>query len=247
MRPVAAVSVQRVSYTLSVVFRPLFVLAIFVSFASLVCRSARSQGGVKISGTVYFAGDLAPQWPISLFSSDEVLETTADKSGRFEFDGLPPGTYDLQSKDFGEEGEIYGIRVGTKDVRSLILKTKVLGFYPLDHDCGRHTWVTYNLEGVNGGIVSGNVDLYPEVSPPSTLFEEPKVYLIPANRWRRRISVHPDADGNFTFPKVPPGRYQLLAYFHGYWKVRSTVWDMRRESTKIRVLLNKHGHPIICE
>lgn len=220
--------------------------AVITTFFALISRSASSQGAAKLSGTVYFAGDLAPEWPVTLFSSDEVRETEADKSGRFEFDGLPAGTYDLQSKNFGEEGEIYGIHVGTQNVGKLVLQTKLIPFYPLDFDCGRTSWITYNASATNG-VVSGNVDLYPEVSAPSMSFEKPDIYLIPTNRWHRRIPVHPDDKGNFMFRNVPPGRYQLLAYLRGYWKVRSITWAMRRENTKIRILLVEHGHPIICE
>ncbi len=61
-------------------------------------RSAFGNAGAKLSGVVYFSGDVMPGFPVSRYSSDQVLQTEADKAGRFEFADLPPGTYDVQAK-----------------------------------------------------------------------------------------------------------------------------------------------------
>jgi hypothetical protein len=60
---------------------------------------ASCQTTAELHGTVYFHGDVMPQFTVSLYSKDRVLQTETDKSGRFEFKDLSPGTYDLQARD----------------------------------------------------------------------------------------------------------------------------------------------------
>jgi hypothetical protein len=68
-----------------------FAASHFLSFS----LPARGEAGAKLSGVVYFVGDVMPGFPVSLYSPDRVLQIETDKARQFEFSGLPPGTYDL--------------------------------------------------------------------------------------------------------------------------------------------------------
>ena len=79
----------------------------------------QGQAGAKLSGVVSYEGEVTPGCPVSLYSPDQVLQTETDKAGRFEFRGLPRGTYDLQARFWAVEGTIYGIRIEDKDLGPL--------------------------------------------------------------------------------------------------------------------------------
>jgi len=188
-----------------------------------------------------------PDFPVSLYSPDQVLQTDTDKAGRFEFGGLPPGTYDLQARFWGVEGTIYRIRIEDKDLGPLTVAAKLVeSVYPLDPDCGRTFWVSYKQDTISdGGHVAGVLLVYPAV--PSRLLANVRIDLTTANGSHHRISQHPDENGKFDFQNVSPGRYSLLAHYRGYWKVQSTIWVTRKDTAVIKIILYKHGHPAICE
>ncbi len=55
-----------------------------------------------------------PDFPVSLYSSEQVLLTETDKAGRFEFSGLPHGTYDLQARFWGAKEPSMAFELKTK-------------------------------------------------------------------------------------------------------------------------------------
>ncbi|MGC2330174.1 MAG: carboxypeptidase-like regulatory domain-containing protein [Candidatus Acidiferrales bacterium] len=228
--------------------RLLLSLAIVAVHFLVLLGAATCQTRAKLSGTVYFLGTTMPQFPVSLYSSDRVLQTETDNFGRFEFADLPPGTYDLQASYLGVEGTIYGVRIEDKNVGPVSVTAAFVAFlYPLDPDCGRVFWVSYQSDTIAGGRVTGSLLLYPKVPLPNAMLRKVRIDLTATGASHPRMSQHPDENGKFEFPNVPPGRYSLLAHHSGYLKVRSTIWVMRKDTTVSKIILDEHGHTAICE
>ena len=214
----------------------------------LLPRSAVAQAAAKLSGTVYFNGKVMPDFPVSLYSADDVLQTSTDHEGRFEFTNLAPGRYDLQAEsELGVEGTIYDIQIGNRDVGPLTVTLNLVDIvFTSDIDCGRAFWVSYKADSPVNSELNGEVNLVADDSLPSTLAQRVRVYLTEQDGRHRRISRHPDKTGRIEFQGLPPGRYSLLAYRRGYWKVRSTIWITRGETATVRIIMRKHGHPAVC-
>jgi len=228
--------------------RLLLSLALAVTHCVFVSSTVQAQAVGKITGAVYFNGSEMPGFPVTLYSSDQVVEIEADSAGHFEFTNLPPGTYDLQAKYGGAEAHIYAVRIEGKDVGPLTLDAKLVEFpYDLAGNCGRKYWISYNPDPAASGRVSGTLLLYPTVSAPSALFKNAGIRLIAAGGSHHSISQHPDENGKFEFRDIPPGRYSLLASSRGYWKVQTTIWVARKDVTAVKIVLYEHGHPAICE
>lgn len=219
------------------------VAAHFLLLASIVS----GQAGVKLSGIIYYNGEPMGGFPVSLFTPNDVLTTTADKTGRFEFSYLPPGTYDLQAKYWGVEGTIYGIRIEGKDIGPLTVELRIVeNLYPLDIDCGRTIWLSYEPKEASGGRVKGTLDLEPDVALPSGLLTNVKIDLAGVTAPHRRVSQRVDDHGNFEFQNLPPGRYRLRAHARGYRGTQSIIWIARKDTTKVKILLYKRGHQAVC-
>jgi hypothetical protein len=134
------------------------------------------------------------------------------------------------------------------DVGPLTVTTKIVTIlYPLTPDCGRTFWVSYAPDTSHGGRVAGSVLMYPDVHVPNRQFKDARISLTQPDAPRSRASLRVDDMGKFEFRNLRPGRYWLLARRRGYWKVRSTVWVMRRDRTVAKVILFKHGHEAVCE
>lgn len=228
--------------------RILALLCLLAAVAALP-GSAVAQTGAKLTGILYFNHDVMPDLPVTLYSAEQTLQTKSDKSGRFEFDNLPPGAYDLDAAymDLGVEGTLYGIRVRDKDVGPLSVTIDTAGVvYPLGHDCGRTLWVTYKAGETTDGGVIGTAMLAAETVLPDAETKEARIDLVSQNGPQRRFSLRPD-NGKFEFQNVPPGRYRLTAHCHGYRKAQYHIWVTRKSTANVKIVLYKHGHPAICE
>jgi hypothetical protein len=84
--------------------------------------SAQDASGVAIIGTVldpHQAGVFGAKVTLKLADGTEVQSASADSFGTFRFDGVPPGTYDLQIEQQGFKPSVSRVRVANQAPRPL--------------------------------------------------------------------------------------------------------------------------------
>jgi hypothetical protein len=227
---------------------PFVFVCTVLTCAVAVCDPAASQTTAMLSGTAYFNGKVMPGFPVTVYSKDRLFRARTDNSGVFEFHDLVPGTYDLEANDLGLKASIYGIRVSTSRVKPLVVSLRqVEVLFPLDVDCGRTFWVSYQDDKQRGSAVSGSLTFYPEIAAPNNQFKKAHIELFPETGAGGVWSASVSEDGHFELKNIYPGRYRLVARSRGYYDVKSTVWVMREIETVTRIVLIKHRHPILCE
>lgn len=87
---------------------------------------------------------------VALYSVNHVFETKADADGAFEFSGLPPDRYELQTVIQGFKRKVVsGIHVPGSDSEPLDLNLSPVG--PLPCSGVPHVAIAPKLQAINGG------------------------------------------------------------------------------------------------
>src|SRR6202521_681950 len=87
-----------------------------------IILSAQDASGVSVTGTVldpHQAGVFGAKVTLKLADGNEVRSASADSSGTFRFEGVPPGTYDVQIEQQGFKLSVSRLRVANQPPRPL--------------------------------------------------------------------------------------------------------------------------------
>jgi len=178
----------------------------------------------KISGTITNpAGDLPPNLQVNIIQHDAIPgipfsgfgTARADASGRFSSAGLSPGDYTVTVRAAPARGG------GAGSASALFaLSTVTVNGVDLDTDVMLRPGVT----------VTGRLVFDAHTLKPPTDLSRTRVNLT-AERSRTPTLGVPaamaDAQGNFRFVGVTPGRYRIDATVAGGWTLRTAIYDGR--------------------
>src|SRR5712691_10518410 len=82
--------------------------------------SAQAPAGVAVTGTVldpHQAGVLGAKVTLKRADGGEVQSTSADSTGTFRFEGVPPGNYEVRVEQEGFKPSVLRVRVGNQALR----------------------------------------------------------------------------------------------------------------------------------
>jgi len=159
------------------------------------------NAGGCVRGTFLLEGEPQAGWQVNLMEEDFSEDMRTDPSGRFEYCGLPPGTYVVMIND-----PDYSIHRH----RSAVVvegQTTVVDFSPPPNAVA--------IEGMLSGVGDGmaNISLRPPGSPAPF---ETTLHTVRGmmEAMQHLVSTAEVAeDGSFSLHEVPPGTYVLEVYY----------------------------------
>ena len=215
-------------------------ICVFVAAAPVLLFSFQNQ---TITVAVYDpGGSRIPGSKARLLSMDRVYEVKAKADGEVHFDGVVPGTYDLEVSASGFRPKSYpDLRIPGSG--SLPVSVSLdLASIP-DH-CGYLTTLDYQAIAPEARTLSGLV-----VDEDNRKgIRGVKVELINSSAPTKIVSTVSGVNGKFTFSDLPPNRYSLRASRNGYEPTEVTQFLVPRENlTILHLALDKRGHMHICQ
>jgi hypothetical protein len=230
---------------------------VLVTFAALllivsIVAPARSQESKKIVGSVVDPTSYPiPDAHITLYSLDRILQTTSDSSGHFHFDGVLPGSYEIEVlvpgfKRFAKpidltDGKPLVMEIGSTG--SPVVMTSVMEVAPTG-SCGPPYSTVYDSrKTADAAALSGNaVEQYATrgVVGATVRLVDPAGVKI--------AEQQTDKNGEFQFRQIAPGRYHVVTTHSGY-DVMTTgeFWVARENTTKITLRPVPTGKIMICQ
>jgi carboxypeptidase family protein len=217
--------------------RRLAAAIVFVTAAPGLLRSFESQtftvavhdvSGSRVSGA-----------KARLLSLDRVIEVKAKAAGELQFNGVIPGTYDLEVSANGFRRRVYpDLRIPSSDSQPMQV---VLN--PETQRCGYVNTLDYEAFRPEASILSGYV-IYEDTGKG---ISGVKIELNGASGTKIGATVS-GPNGKFAFPGLPAGRYSVRASKNAYEPTEIAQMFVPRENLTILHLgLDKRGHMHICQ
>jgi hypothetical protein len=212
----------------------------------LSANLSRGTSGTRVRGVISdVIGGRIQNASLELLSTTQVLRTTSDAAGEFEFVGLSPATYALRASSRGFKLKtIEDIRVTGKDMDPVSITLEVAA----DGDCSVKSWTAYEASTADSQAVVGSILLVPEISLPNRALEKARIDLLAGDDSRVVRSEHLNKYGHFQFRNLEPGIYFVQAFYSGFNESKSMKFYVTcRDRTKIILSMFKSGQTFACE
>jgi hypothetical protein len=147
-----------------------------------------------------------------LSSLDRAVQTKSTKDGRFLFESIPKGKYDLEVSAPGFVKPSFPVDVPGITAQPLTIILRLLDSVPDMSYCGPHPSVSYSLLQTNSPHLTGVVRDYSDGKP----LGNATVSLWRKGEQRPALASNSDQGGKFEFNDVPAGHYDLRILRRGY-------------------------------
>lgn len=170
---------------------------------------------------------------LALFSDSAVFQTASNSAGKFTFEKVPPGAYELQAIVSGTKRTIQELRVPDLSLNDIEVTLRFLMSEPAPLQAlPRYEHLADpSVNQLSGAILrSANKPL-----------SKVRVVLVNESTYERVLS-RTDRHGNFVATLPKPGRYTLTASHNGYSPaVVSHLWAVSGQSAHLIVQLDEVG------
>jgi hypothetical protein len=197
---------------------------------------ARGQSGVALSGIVSDpTGGPIPGASVYVFSPDRILYMRANENGHFEFAGLLPGSYSLETKSNGFKTEtLDDVRIVDKNMEISITWRIRESSGPCITTIDVAPALAKLFSTVNSPSYEKRIDKTSRVGTVFDVAGTPlsnlRIYL--SSNGQSRLIIANDK-GEFRVDDLEPGKYILKVSREGYRDYSEDFWIARQNLTKL--------------
>lgn len=187
-------------------------------------------------------GRAIPRATARLLSLERAFEVTGKADGQLKFNDVLPGIYDVEVSARGfSMGTYRGVRISGDDSKLLDV---VLNGPHWPDGCGfvnslNYEAITSEAERLSGRVIDQDHNKG---------IRGVKIELMDAGAGTSISWTVSGPDGNFAFPDLPAGRYNLRASRNGYEPTGMDHFLVPRDNlTILHIGLDKRGHMHVCQ
>ena len=202
---------------------------------------AQTQDDLRLVGTVSDGTSVRVEGVSVLLSSlDRAFQTRSNTAGRFRFENVPGGLYELEVSTPGFVKQTPPVDL-TNGSQSLAIVLKV-GSMPDMNYCGPHSSIVYEPSTAMKPRLDGVIQDYENHKP---------VAKADVTIWRASEKVssrRSDQAGNFMFNGLPAGYYDLRISRQGYGTENVKGLLLPRENgVSVEISLLKRKKIVVCQ
>jgi hypothetical protein len=181
---------------------------------------------------------------VTLSSIERVLQTRSALDGRFRFQGVPIGTYDVEFAGRGFSKQKVSVDLSAGSAQSLAIVLNV-GSLPNMDECGPHPSISYESPHSGNPNLTGVARAYDGLKPVARA----ELELWREDTGEKAATAVADEKGSFRFEKLSAGRYRLKVSHRGYLPTEVMPLLLPREnSVFIDIPIGRNdGKTIICQ
>jgi hypothetical protein len=181
---------------------------------------------------------------VTLSSIERVLQTKSATDGRFSFQGVPRGTYDVEFAGRGFSKQKVSVDLSNGSAQSLTMVLNV-GSQPNMDECGPHSSIKYDSPYLTSLKLAGVVRAYESLRP----LARAELAVWREDNAEKLATAVTDGKGSFRFENLLAGRYRLKVSHTGYLPAEVTPLLVPRENSvfiDIPIVKND-GKLIVCQ
>lgn len=217
-------------------------LVIFLAIFSLAMYAQTK--GATLSGVVSDqSGAPAENAQVDLYSAEREWHTKTDVAGKFQFDGLSSGRYDLEVSSFGLRKALFrDIEVGSSSMPPMNITLRIRPASDCENGFSQMQYVDGAATPVVHGVVTFSSGRDVHVLPGAM------ISLRKSGSSSEPVQVQTNEQGEFLIVGLEPGLYTLKAVHDGYTDFSKSEVRIRSAKTlTVEFAMIPSGMIFVCQ
>lgn len=210
----------------------------------LVFLIAAAVNAATLHGIVLDEGASLSGVTVALYSTDQVRQTISDREGRFVFENVVPGSYEIGAERIGfimPTSRTLQISSEQPSAFIAIDANSALGY------CGnKNSYVRYEVADSTGANILGRVWGISNVGSHRKSLGGVKLAIY-NKAGRREALARSSADGHFAFQIATFGKYTLKAVRRSYRTEVLPLWVTRTDIARVQVEMHNKNYLPVCQ